>query len=235
MATSLFPRCVLFSGSIVRQHFVQCPRNSWSCFWRCVPIAFYRYKPLRVNITGVYIPDKDSEHTPEWQKEKKYDAKLFGRYGSASGVDPATLWPHPEQLREFEEEEREWYPSLQEMQHNIAVKEEEERKKLLEREKLIAENMAKMPQMVEDWRRQKREQKQKLREEKARRDQLLAMARERFGYNIDPRSPKFQDMVKEIEKEERKKRKLLKRLQKEESGAAAVGNVTTPQSVPSST
>lgn len=87
------------------------------------------------------------------------------------------------------------------------------------REKLIAANMAKMPKMVADWRREKREAKLKLKEEKARRTKLLAEARERFGYAVDPRSPKFLEMVAEIEKEEKKKRKLMKRRLKEEQTA----------------
>lgn len=76
--------------------------------------------------------------------------------------------------------------------------------------------MAKMPKMIADWKKQKKEVKQKQREEKIRRDKLLAEARERFGYALDPRSVKFKEMVAEIEKEEKKKRKLLKRRKREE-------------------
>uniref|UniRef100_A0A3B4XW49 Large ribosomal subunit protein mL64 n=1 Tax=Seriola lalandi dorsalis TaxID=1841481 RepID=A0A3B4XW49_SERLL len=89
-------------------------------------------------------------------------------------------------------------------------------------EKLIAANMAKMPKMIADWRREKRESKLKQKEEKARRDMLLSQARERFGYAVDPRSPKFLEMVAEIEKEEKKRRKLVKRRLKEEQVAAPV-------------
>lgn len=85
--------------------------------------------------------------------------------------------------------------------------------------------MAKMPKMVADWRREKHETSRKAREEKARRAKLLAEARERFGYSVDPRSPKFLDMVAEIEKEEKKKKKLMKRRQKEEQTATPA---TTP-------
>ncbi|KAG8006677.1 Growth arrest and DNA damage-inducible proteins-interacting protein 1 [Nibea albiflora] len=56
--------------------------------------ASYNPRPLKLNL-GEYLPDKDSEKTPEWQKTARYDKKLFGRYGSASGVDPASLWPSP--------------------------------------------------------------------------------------------------------------------------------------------
>ena len=66
--------------------------------------------------------------------------------------------------------------------------------------------MAKMPKMVADWRKEKRETKMKAREDKDKRARLLAEARERFGFAIDPRSTRFQEMVDEIEKEERKKK-----------------------------
>lgn len=177
---------------------------------------------MRLNLREPYIPDKDSERTPEWQKTARYDRKLFGRYGSASGIDPASLWPTHEELDKIIAEEEEWYPPLDVMQKNIAAREKEETEKRLAKERLIAANMAKMPKMIADWRREKREAKMKVKEEKARRAKLLAEARERFGYNVDPRSPKFLEMMAEIEKEEKKKRKLLKRRQKEEQEAVAV-------------
>lgn len=82
--------------------------------------------------------------------------------------------------------------------------------------------MAKMPKMIADWRRERREAKRKLKEEKARRAKLLIEAKERFGYNVDPRSAKFLEMVAEIEKEERKKKKLTKRRLREEQVGASV-------------
>lgn len=95
------------------------------------------------------------------------------------------------------------------------------------REKLVAANMAKMPKMIADWRRERRDSKQKQKEEKARKEKLLAEARERFGYAIDPRSPKFLEMVAEIEKEEKKKKKLMKRRLKQEQAAAPVAPLDT--------
>ncbi|XP_038153743.1 growth arrest and DNA damage-inducible proteins-interacting protein 1 [Cyprinodon tularosa] len=180
----------------------------------------YNPKPLKLNLRDPYIPDKENEKTPEWQKTARYDRKLFGRYGSASGIEPVSLWPSEKELQEKIEEEKEWNPPLEVMLKNIEAKEKEETERRRAKEKLIAANMSKMPKMIEDWRREKRETKQKLKEEKARKAKLLAEARERFGYNVDPRSPKFLEMVAEIEKEEKKKRKLLKRRLKEEQGAA---------------
>nr|XP_020506164.1 growth arrest and DNA damage-inducible proteins-interacting protein 1 [Labrus bergylta] len=187
-----------------------------------VQTASYNPKPLKLNISEPYIPDKDSEKTPEWQKTTRFDKKLFGRYGSASGVDPASLWPSREQLDKIIEEEKQWHPTLEAMLKNIAAKEKQETEKRMAKEKLIAANMAKMPKLVADWRREKRETKQKLKEEKAQRAKLLAEARERFGYALDPRSPKFLEMVAEIEKENKKKQKLMKRRLKEEQTAAPI-------------
>ncbi|KAF3699660.1 Growth arrest and DNA damage-inducible proteins-interacting protein 1 [Channa argus] len=187
-----------------------------------LPTASYNPKPLKLNLREPYIPDKDSEKTPDWQKTAHYDRKLFGRYGSASGIDPTSLWPSQEQLDKIIAEEREWHPPLEVLLKNIEAKEKEETEKRLAKEKVIAANMAKMPKMIADWRREKRESKQKLKEEKARRAKLLAEARERFGYAVDPRSPKFLEMVAEIEKEEKKKKKLMKRRLREEQAAAPV-------------
>ncbi|KAF7220574.1 large ribosomal subunit protein mL64 [Nothobranchius furzeri] len=182
--------------------------------------AGYNPKPLRLNLRDPYIPDKDDEKTPEWQKTARFDRKLFGRYGSASGVDPASLWPSHRELEDMVAEESQWHPPLEVMLKNIEAKAAEETAKRLAKEKLIAANMAKMPKMIEDWRQAKKESRKKLKEEKARKAKLLAEAKERFGSAIDPRSPKFLEMVAEIEKEEKKKRKLLKRRLREEQAAA---------------
>uniref|UniRef100_A0A8C6SY26 Large ribosomal subunit protein mL64 n=1 Tax=Neogobius melanostomus TaxID=47308 RepID=A0A8C6SY26_9GOBI len=187
--------------------------------------ASYNPKPLRLNLGDPYIPDKDSERTPEWQKTARYNRKLFGRYGSASGIDPASLWPTHEELDKIIAVENEWNPPLEVMRKNIAAREKEETEKRLAKERLIAANMAKMPKMIADWRKEKRESKVRLKEEKARRAKLLTEARERFGYTVDPRSSKFLEMVAEIEKEEKKKKKLLKRRLKEEQ---ETGSVTPP-------
>ncbi|XP_065134147.2 large ribosomal subunit protein mL64 [Paramisgurnus dabryanus] len=184
-------------------------------------VAHYNPRPLWVNIKNPYIPDKSSEKTPDWQKTDKYDRKLFGRYGLSSGVNPAKLWPSHAKLEEMIAEEREWHPPLEVMLENIAAREKEKTEKRMQREKLIATNMAKMPKMVADWKKQKQEAKQKQREEKVKKERLLAEARERFGYALDPRSSKFKEMVDEIEKEEKKKRKLLKRKKREDDLAPA--------------
>ncbi|KAF5908137.1 growth arrest and DNA damage-inducible proteins-interacting protein 1, partial [Clarias magur] len=95
-------------------------------------IAGYNPKPLRLNLKEPYIPDRDSEKTPVWQKTEKYDRKLFARYGFASGVDPVKLWPTAAQLEELIQEEKQWHPPLEELLKNIAAKEKEKADKRLE-------------------------------------------------------------------------------------------------------
>ncbi|XP_030052852.1 large ribosomal subunit protein mL64 [Microcaecilia unicolor] len=199
-----------------------------------VPVAGsmsrYHARPLRRKLDGMYVPDPQDERTPEWQRGPRWEAKLFGRYGAASGVNPAQLWPDPARLREIREEEETWYPPLADMQARIRQREEEERRSRLAREKLIAANMAQMPKMIEDWRREKQEQQEKQRVEAARRERLLALAQERFGYNMDHRSIKFQELLKEMEKEEKKKEKLAKKKLRAEKLGAGPGPAQATES-----
>ncbi|KAG9473111.1 large ribosomal subunit protein mL64 [Eleutherodactylus coqui] len=184
------------------------------------PAAGYHARPRPWRAAGIYKPDPNDPETKPWHKGPAYEAKLYGRYGAASGVKPEQLWPSPVELRAAEEEEREWQPSLREMQQRLEAADRELERARREREQLIAANMAKMPKMVEDWRKAKKEARQKERDEKARKNRLLTLAREKFGMQIDFRSVKFQEMVKDLEKEEKKKMKAIKKRQREEERAA---------------
>uniref|UniRef100_A0A8D0H8H9 Large ribosomal subunit protein mL64 n=1 Tax=Sphenodon punctatus TaxID=8508 RepID=A0A8D0H8H9_SPHPU len=181
----------------------------------------YRARPLqRFGGGRARLPEPLSE--PGLEAYPGYDRKQFGRRGAASGVDPARLWPDPEKLREMEAEEREWHPALRDMEAALEKREREEQEKRRERENRIAAQMAKMPQMIANWRRAKEELKAKEQEEKARRERLLAEMRERFNHSVDPRSPEFQEMVNEMEKTRRKELKLQKKRRREEEVAKKV-------------
>uniref|UniRef100_A0A8C8SPV8 Large ribosomal subunit protein mL64 n=1 Tax=Pelusios castaneus TaxID=367368 RepID=A0A8C8SPV8_9SAUR len=199
-----------------------------------VPAArSYHARPLRWRWrrSDVYRPDPNDPLTPAWQLQPAYEAKLYARHGSASGVDPAQLWPSPEKLQEMEAEEREWYPGLREMEAALDKQEQEEERRRVEREKLIAANMAKMPQMIEDWRQEKAARKEKERETKARRAQLLTKAQEAFGNKMHPTDPRFLELVQEMEKKERKELKLKKKQLKEEAKMKRAAAALTPEPV----
>ncbi|XP_003468208.1 large ribosomal subunit protein mL64 [Cavia porcellus] len=188
----------------------------------------YRALPPPRRSPEPYWPDPENPLTPRWQLGPRYAAKQFARHGAASNVDPGSLWPTSEQLRELEAEEREWYPSLATMQESLRVKQQAEEQRRREREQLIAECMAKMPQMIENWRQQQRERWEKVQADKERRARLQAEAQERLGYHVDPRSTRFQELLQDLEKQQRKRLKEEKQRQKKEARAAAMAASAAP-------
>ncbi|KAM5308149.1 large ribosomal subunit protein mL64 [Glossophaga mutica] len=182
----------------------------------------YRAPPPPRRSPGPWWPDPDDPLTPRWQLGPRYAAKQFARHGAASGVAAGSLWPSQEQLRELESEESEWYPSLAAMQDSVRVQQLAEEQKRKAREQLIAERMAKMPQMIENWQRQQQERREKEKADKERRARLQAEAQERLGYHVDPRSARFQELLQDLEKQQRKRLKEEKQRQKKEARAAAL-------------
>ncbi|KAK2087457.1 hypothetical protein P7K49_033364 [Saguinus oedipus] len=182
----------------------------------------YRAPPPPRRRPGPRWPDPEDLLTPRWQLRPRYAAKQFARYGAASGVDPGSLWPSPEQQQELEAKEREWYPTLATMQESLRVKQLAEEQKRQEREQHIAECMAKMPKMIEKWRQQQRERREKAEADKERRARLQAEAQELLGYQVHPRSARFQELLQDLEKKERKRLKEEKQKQKKEARAAAM-------------
>lgn len=91
----------------------------------------YRAPPPPRRSPGPWWPDPDDLLTPPWQLGPRHAAKQFARHGAASGVDPGSLWPSQEQLRELEAEESEWHPSLAAMQESLRVQQlaEEQKRK----------------------------------------------------------------------------------------------------------
>ncbi|XP_070794357.1 large ribosomal subunit protein mL64 [Pituophis catenifer annectens] len=174
-------------------------------------VRLYNAKPLKLQLKGIYRADSADPCTPAWQLTPEYEAKLFGRHGKASGVDPTRLWPSLEKLQEMEAEERAWYPSLKEMQQSLDAKESEAEAKQRQKEEAIAAKMAKMPQMIENWQKEKEKRKLKEQQEKERRRLLLAEAREQYGYHLDHHSAEFQEMVLEREKIKRMEQKEEKK------------------------
>ncbi|KAF4014535.1 GADD45GIP1 [Cervus elaphus hippelaphus] len=182
----------------------------------------YRAPPPPRRSRDPWWPDPDDPLTPRWQLGPRYAAKQFARHGAASGVDPGSLWPSREQLLELEAEEREWYPSLAVMQESLRVQQLAEEQKRQAREQLIEECMAKMPQMIENWRRQQQARREKEQADKERRARLQAEAQERLGYHVDPRSARFQELLQDLEKQHRKRLKEEKQRKKKEARAAAM-------------
>ncbi|XP_022105498.1 growth arrest and DNA damage-inducible proteins-interacting protein 1-like [Acanthaster planci] len=146
-----------------------------------------------------------------WNLTRRGQAKRYAREGRASGVDPSIMWPTQSELENIIRDEKEWCPSLQQMQREIAEEKTVIELKRKKRQQQIAANMAKMPRLLAEHRKKMAEKAAQLQEQIAKKNRLLEEAKEKLGYAIDPRSTRFQKMVQEIEKEEKKKKKELKK------------------------
>lgn len=177
------------------------------------PVRPYRAAPLRRRVRPPPLTD------PEDQRAA---AKRFGWLGAASGVAVERLWPSPERLREMEEEEREWCPSLREMEAALERKEQEERRLREEREQLVARSLAAMPARIAAWRQEREQMRERSRQDAARRQRLLAEAAERLGAPARPGDPRVQAVMQDLERERRRQEKRQRRQQHEEATRSAL-------------
>ncbi|OON23639.1 hypothetical protein X801_00454 [Opisthorchis viverrini] len=139
-----------------------------------------------------------------------YKRRLFGEYGFISGVDPSILFVDPE-VASFESSlgqatERPIEEVLEEAKQAKAAFDE----LVNERIKNVKSNMKKMPELIEKHEFQKSKQHSISEVEEQKRRAILEEARDRFGYYLDPRDPKFIKLKQEIEERE----KLAKKQQK---------------------
>lgn len=87
------------------------------------------------------------------------------------------------------------------------------------REKLVSEQLAKMPKLIENFRMKIRKETEKETKAADKQKRLLEEARDFFGYEISTKDPRFQQMKEAKEEEERKARKQKV---KEERKAASI-------------
>jgi len=67
--------------------------------------------------------------------------------------------------------------------------------------------MARMPQFIKEYHAKREKAAEQERQQEAKKQQLLEEARDYFGYTIDPRDPRFEEMQMQKEEEEKKKKK----------------------------
>jgi len=86
-------------------------------------------KKYRDRMKHVMNPPEKLDWYNEMFQTIAYKRKVYAKYGRKSGLDPGILWPSKEEIKEQVEFEKEWEPSLEDMQKSL----EEDRVKLLER------------------------------------------------------------------------------------------------------
>ncbi|TRZ09463.1 hypothetical protein HGM15179_017638 [Zosterops borbonicus] len=181
-----------------------------------IPVRLYRADPLRRRPGPAPVTDPD---------DPRAAARRFGRLGEASGVPVWRLWPSPEQLREAEEEEREWDPPLREVEAVLEQREREEERRRKERADLISRSLSSMPSRVSAWRRDREAARDRARADAARRQRLLAEA----GLGAPPGagtpargSARAQELLEELERQRRREEKRRRRQQREEAARSAL-------------
>ncbi|XP_075234349.1 growth arrest and DNA damage-inducible proteins-interacting protein CRIF [Lycorma delicatula] len=147
----------------------------------------------------------------------KYRRKMYGLYGGASKVNPGIMWPTKEDIKERKEYESVAYPfTIQEMVRNQISKKEAEEAEILERQKTIGENKKKLNQWMKDLEAKRAKKMQVAIEAKAKKDRLIEEVRRHFGYTVNPREERFQQMLEQKEREEKKALKIEKKKKREE-------------------
>lgn len=81
----------------------------------------------------------------------KYNRRLFGRYGKASGINPSICWPTKQELADTVEYEQIAYPfTIPEMIETKRTERKEKEESVLQRQKDIVEKMKKLDGWIKD-------------------------------------------------------------------------------------
>ncbi|CAH0391000.1 unnamed protein product [Bemisia tabaci] len=190
-----------------------------------------RYIEMRRNKSRLYPQDRNRVHNkPPWLdveadletlKTVRWNRRMYGRYGNSSNVDPRIAWPTKEDLVQAKEYESLLCPkSIQEMVEEEKAKIMEKERKEIEQDKKIIENLKKMNVWKEEMKAKITKKLQQATEAKEKRAKLIEDVRRHIGYAIDPRDNKFQEILEQKEKEERKALKEAKKQKKHEEMVA---------------
>lgn len=174
-----------------------------------------RLLPQHRNVLHSALPYEESQ---SWIHETvKYKRMMVGRYGvEGSKVDPRVCFPTEKETVERVEYEKVAFPhTLQEMMAVNWKAKQDKMAKIRTREDEIAKKMEKLDQWTTDLNARLAKKEADARSAKERKDRLVEEVRRHFGFKIDPRDERFQEMLAQKEKEDRKKVKEAKRAEKE--------------------
>lgn len=147
----------------------------------------------------------------------KYNRIMFGRYGMASAVDPRLCFYSETELDERNEYERVAYPyTIQELMKRNADNKAAEKQAIIDRENEIDKKLQKLDQWSRELNEKVAKREAEAKAAKERKERLVEEVRRQFGFKMDARDERFQEMLAQKDKEDRKKQKEIKRKQKEE-------------------
>ncbi|XP_049292841.1 growth arrest and DNA damage-inducible proteins-interacting protein 1 [Anopheles funestus] len=175
-----------------------------------------RLLPQHRNMLHGVLPYEQSQ---SWIHETvKYKRMMLGRYGiDGSRVDPRVCFPTKKETFEKEEYERVAFPFSLKQMMDANEAERKARKAATEaREAEVARKLEKLDQWTTDLNARIAKKEAEARAAKERKDRLVEEVRRHFGFKVDPRDERFQEMLALKEREDRKKVKEAKRKEKEE-------------------
>ncbi|VDL98995.1 unnamed protein product [Schistocephalus solidus] len=140
-----------------------------------------------------------------------YQRRLFGIYGLASGVDPGQLLDSCEFIAREREIKEHLEPDIDTFKAQAAKRRQEEAQKTEERMQRISANLERLPAMLEKYEAAQAKKAAAVEALQAKKKELLEQARDRFGYYVDTRDPKFIRLVEEKEAQAKLERKAAKR------------------------
>uniref|UniRef100_A0A182M0B9 Large ribosomal subunit protein mL64 n=1 Tax=Anopheles culicifacies TaxID=139723 RepID=A0A182M0B9_9DIPT len=175
-----------------------------------------RLLPQHRNMLHGVLPYEQSQ---SWVHETvKYKRMMLGRYGiDGSRVDPRVCFPTKKEAYEKAEYERVAFPfSLKQMMDANEAERKALKAATEAREADVARKLEKLDQWTADLNARIAKKEAEARAAKERKDRLVEEVRRHFGFKVDPRDERFQEMLALKEREDRKKVKEAKRKEKEE-------------------
>lgn len=152
-----------------------------------------------------------------WDQTIAFNRKQYGRFGSASGVDPRICFYTPTERADKQEYERVAYPfTIQEMVEINKREKAEKAAKILEREAKIAANMGKLDKWMADLNQRIAKKEEETRLARQKRERLLEDIRQEIGFKIDFKDPRFKALMEQKELEAKKEKKAEKKKKREE-------------------
>ncbi|KAL5966697.1 Growth arrest and DNA damage-inducible proteins-interacting protein 1 [Taenia solium] len=191
--------------------------DQWETEWSSTKVVPCELKAFDINRLPHHLVARDRRIplTVKCEHERRlaYQRRLFGIYGLSSGVNPSELLDSYEYLARENAIKKRLEPDIEEFKRREAEANVAKAKVEEERIRKITENLKRLPEIMEKYRANQGKKVQAAQAQEENRRKLLeeACARDRFGYYVDHRDPKFLKLVEEKHEEAKLARKASKK------------------------
>jgi len=146
----------------------------------------------------------------------KYKRRMYAKHGEKSGINPGIQWPTHEELNKRLEYESIAFPfTFQELVANNSEKKRLEQEYYDNRTKELDEKVALIDKQIKEVLNKRAAKEKELQKAQQRKEKMMEEVRRHFGYTVDPRDERFQEMLAQKEKEEKKKLKAARKEEKQ--------------------